>query len=273
MAQDKRSHCIKWHDVTWHVATNQKYSPRHLTTNHITSSHPASNFMTSKQVTSPPWSSKRLVHSKEMVWASRWSVALRTFYRQIRSLLYSSFLFWNFRPRLARELLVKLSWFCGSGFCVLQWCIGVDGPDASVVGVSLCLDSIFSYLFYINCDQFIGDGCRASFNARCQHMPTHWKSDAKTRSWGHPLLLSKKFLHNLQFSKNFCRFTSSSRQCTFSGRCQNWFHIGFPTTIHFPCQCIVFSTLLFEFCDAIQHHQETINIKSIIGKQINIGNK
>ena len=55
--------------------------------------------MTSKQVTSPPWNSRRLVHSKEMVWASRWSVALRTFYRQILSLLYSSFFFWNFRPR------------------------------------------------------------------------------------------------------------------------------------------------------------------------------
>ena len=44
--------------------------------------------MTSKQVTSPPWSSRRLVHSKEMVWVSRWSVALRAFYRQILSLLY-----------------------------------------------------------------------------------------------------------------------------------------------------------------------------------------
>ena len=46
----------------------------------------------SKQVTSPPWNSRRLVHSKEMVWASRWSVALRTFYRQILSLLYIFFL-------------------------------------------------------------------------------------------------------------------------------------------------------------------------------------
>ena len=41
-----------------------------------------------------------------MVSASPWSVALRTFYRQILSLLYSSFFFWNFRPRLARELIV-----------------------------------------------------------------------------------------------------------------------------------------------------------------------
>ncbi len=35
-----------------------------------------------------------------------WSVALRTFYRQILSLLYSSVFFWNFRPRLAQELVV-----------------------------------------------------------------------------------------------------------------------------------------------------------------------
>ena len=44
--------------------------------------------------------------SKEMIWALRWSVALRTFYRQILSLLYSSFPFGNFRPRLVRALLV-----------------------------------------------------------------------------------------------------------------------------------------------------------------------
>ena len=78
----------------------------------------------SKQVTSPPWNSRRLVHSKEMVWASRWSVALRTFYRQILSLLYSSFFFWNFRPRLARELLVyyfvgEISWT--SVFSAILW--------------------------------------------------------------------------------------------------------------------------------------------------------
>ena len=49
--------------------------------------------MTSKQVTLPPWNSRKLVHSKDTVWAWRWSVALRTFYRQILSLLYSSFFF------------------------------------------------------------------------------------------------------------------------------------------------------------------------------------
>ena len=46
--------------------------------------------------------------SKEMIWALRWSVALRTFYRQILSLLYSSFPFGNFRPRLVRALLVYI---------------------------------------------------------------------------------------------------------------------------------------------------------------------
>ena len=49
--------------------------------------------------------------SKEMIWALRWSVALRTFYRQILSLLYSSFPFGNFRPRLVRALLVSW-WHC-----------------------------------------------------------------------------------------------------------------------------------------------------------------
>ena len=118
MTQHKQSHPhqMTWppHKMTWH-ATSQLTTVAHPTSphnqNHITSSHPASNFMTSKQVTSPPWNSRRLVHSKEMVWASRWSVALSTFYRQILSLLYSSFFFWNLRPRLARELLVSLYFF------------------------------------------------------------------------------------------------------------------------------------------------------------------
>ena len=88
-------HCITWHDTTQAITSHQMTWPPHQMTWHA-----------SKQVTSPPWNSRRLVHSKEMVWASRWSVALRTFYRQILSLLYNSSFFWNFRPRLARELLV-----------------------------------------------------------------------------------------------------------------------------------------------------------------------
>ena len=43
-----------------------------------------------------------------MIWASRWSVALRTFYRQILSVLYSSYPFGNFRPRLVRAVLVLM---------------------------------------------------------------------------------------------------------------------------------------------------------------------
>ena len=38
--------------------------------------------------------------------SQHWSVALRTYYRQILSVLYSSFPFGNFRPRLVRALLV-----------------------------------------------------------------------------------------------------------------------------------------------------------------------
>ena len=44
-----------------------------------------------------------------MIWASRWSVTLRTFYRQILSVLYSSFPFGNFRPRLVRAILVYIN--------------------------------------------------------------------------------------------------------------------------------------------------------------------
>ena len=96
-AHHMTSHCITWHDTTQAITSHQMTWPPHQMTWHA-----------SKQVTSPPWNSRRLVHSKEMVWASRWSVALRTFYRQILSLLYGSFSFWSFRPRLARELLVWL---------------------------------------------------------------------------------------------------------------------------------------------------------------------
>ena len=45
--------------------------------------------------------------SAKKVWTSQWSVILRTFYMQILSLLQSSFFFWNFRHRLARELLAE----------------------------------------------------------------------------------------------------------------------------------------------------------------------
>ena len=87
-------HQMTWHDVPCHVATNHSSSP-HVTSQPTTSLHvtpqATSWFMTAKRVTSPPWNSRRLVHGTKMVWASRLSVALRAFYRQILSLLYSSF--------------------------------------------------------------------------------------------------------------------------------------------------------------------------------------
>ena len=107
---------ITWHDTSQlttfnvHHVTSQTTRLLHLTPQ-PTSWH--QNRSNHHHGTSPPWNSRRLVHSKEMVCASRWSVALRAFYRQILSLLYTTFFFWNFRPRLARELLVYKSTFRG----------------------------------------------------------------------------------------------------------------------------------------------------------------
>ena len=49
-------------------------------------------------MTSQPWNGKKPSSHQTMVWASRWSVALRTFYRQILSLLYSSFFLLKLPP-------------------------------------------------------------------------------------------------------------------------------------------------------------------------------
>ena len=100
------SHHMTWHNTSHYIASNDVT---------ITWPNPATDIKTSKHFpskhkTSPPWNGRRLVHSKEMIWASRWSVALPTFYRQILSVLYSSFPFGNFRPRLVRVLLV--SYYC-----------------------------------------------------------------------------------------------------------------------------------------------------------------
>ena len=79
-----------------------------------------------------------------MIWASRWSVALRTFYRQILSVLYTSFSFWKLPPPACpgttgiyaykRTRLQNLSWGCFNlpfaFLCVLvrflPWEINVD---------------------------------------------------------------------------------------------------------------------------------------------------
>ena len=58
-------------------------------------------------MTSQPCNGKSFVETQKKNSTSQWSVILCTFYRQILSLLYSSFFFWNFRHRLARELLVS----------------------------------------------------------------------------------------------------------------------------------------------------------------------
>ena len=134
-SHDKTLHDVTWHnikkkritsvdmtatslvrDITWHDTSQlTTFNVHHVTSQttrllHLTP-QPTSwhqNRSNHHHGTSPPWNSRRLVHSKEMVCASRWSVALRAFYRQILSLLYTTFFFWNFRPRLARELLVTL---------------------------------------------------------------------------------------------------------------------------------------------------------------------
>ena len=103
------SNDMTWNDITAHNTTRRK-KPQWLTSQPATSLQSTSNHkhIASKHMTSQPWNGKKPSSHQTMVWASRWSVALRAFYRQILSLLYSSFFFWNFRPRLARELLVYI---------------------------------------------------------------------------------------------------------------------------------------------------------------------
>ena len=60
-------------------------------------------------MTLQPCNGKSFVHTKQMVWASQWSVAWRTFYRQILSLLFNSFFFGNFRPQSQIIVLIS-SW-------------------------------------------------------------------------------------------------------------------------------------------------------------------
>ena len=73
--------------------SHQQVTPQPTTLLHLNHATDlmTSKHITSKHMTSQPWNGRRLVHTKKLVWASRWSVALRTFYRQILSLLYSSF--------------------------------------------------------------------------------------------------------------------------------------------------------------------------------------
>ncbi len=67
--------------------TSQPATLLHL--NHATDLM-TSKHITSKHMTSQPWNGRSLVHTKKLAWASRWSVALRTFYRHF-FWLYSFF--------------------------------------------------------------------------------------------------------------------------------------------------------------------------------------
>ena len=85
-----------------------------------------------------------------MIWASRWSVALRTFYRQILSVLYSSFPFGNFRPQLVRALLV---WY-GTATSKRKWRFtGIRGhywaqkPSGLLKVTSCCLRQLWLLLY------------------------------------------------------------------------------------------------------------------------------
>jgi len=89
--------------MTWH-ATSQLTTVAHPTSPH-NQPHYFSPGAASWHQNKSHRNSRGLVDSKETVSASRWSVALRIFYRQTLSLLYSSFFFWNFCPQLARNSL------------------------------------------------------------------------------------------------------------------------------------------------------------------------
>ena len=84
-----------------------------------------------------------------MIWAPRWSVALRTFYRQILSVLYSSFPFGNFRPRLLGHY-----WYRG---CFLMSHSDLDGRIlACTLAALMCSPqlSLISLLLTCHCLSF-----------------------------------------------------------------------------------------------------------------------
>ena len=143
------SHRITSHSKTWHdmasrdmICCNQPHylTSRHLTTNrifvHLTSQTTTLLHLTSQPTTwHPPTSHHQHLGAtetqpaatktalpdetaegwciqKNSVWAARWLVTLHSFYKQILSLAYSDRRGFprNFRPLLARELLVLKIW-------------------------------------------------------------------------------------------------------------------------------------------------------------------
>ena len=111
------SHCITWHDTTQAITSHQMTWPSHDLTPEQTSRHQNTSLQSTKHhhhgraegsFTAKKWFGHRAGRSP------------CTFYRQILSVLYSSFPFGNFRPRLVRALLVykksDLPKHCKSGF-------------------------------------------------------------------------------------------------------------------------------------------------------------
>ena len=95
------SHCITWHDTTQAMTLHQMTWPSHDLIPQQTSRHQNTSLQSTRHHHHGTAEGSFTVHSKEMIWASRWSVALRTFYRQILSLLYSCFLLEASAPGLS----------------------------------------------------------------------------------------------------------------------------------------------------------------------------
>ena len=98
------------HHITSHHITSHHITSRHVTSHHITPHHTTPHHTTPHHITSPPTrhhqnttarrNSCRLVRRENSVWAADWWPCLHS----IRKLVLFP---WNFRARLARELLIK----------------------------------------------------------------------------------------------------------------------------------------------------------------------
>ena len=119
--------------------TSQHLSPHHITSHHLspftshlrwffTSPPPThhGNTTSHHQNATTRRNSRRLVHTKTSVWASRWLFAVCTCYRQSLSLAYS-FSLLKLPPLACPALLVYWSrWreFSVEGICIAQWWAG-----------------------------------------------------------------------------------------------------------------------------------------------------
>lgn len=87
-----------------------------------TSSHPASNFMTSKQAPSPPWNSRRLAHSKEMVWTSVFRIkkSAGIMFDNVGNFKFSFYHILYYNPQV--RVLKFRDWFGVSFFWCARFC-------------------------------------------------------------------------------------------------------------------------------------------------------